>query len=102
MYKKDKKHMIKSMEELDLKTLIKPLHNFKQSKKKMFIKVLNDIQMNEEEIACEYACDQCGVASDDSNMKTADALRDIILKIDDDRYSDYLFRNKKPLPVEVV
>ena len=102
MYKKDKEHMIKSMEELDLKTLIKPLHNFKQSKKKMFIKVLTAILYNEEEIACEYACDQCGVASDDSNMQTADGLRTIIKMIKEDEYSDTLFRNKKPLPVEVV
>ena len=102
MYKKDRENMIKTLGNYDLKELVVPTYTYKEHKKKAFIKVLTDILYNEEEIACEYACDQCGVASDDSNMQTSDALKTIVKMIKEDRYSDTLFRNKKKNKVEVV
>ena len=102
MYKKDRENMIKTLGNYDLKELVMPTYTYKEHKKKAFIKVLEEIINVEENKACEYACDQCGVASDDSNMQTAYALRDIIKYIKDNSYDDRLFRNKKKNKVEVV
>ena len=102
MYKKDRENMIKTLSNYGLKELVVPTYTYKEHKKKAFIKVLEEIINVEENQAVEYACDQCGVAKDDSNMQTAYALREIIKDIKDDRYDNDLFRNKKSLPVEVV
>ena len=102
MYTKDRENLIKKLSNLDLKELIEPTYKYKEHKKKLFIKILEEIMHNEEDIACEYACDQCGVASDDSNMQTAYALRDIIKGIKNNHYGEDLFRSKNPNKVEVV
>jgi hypothetical protein len=87
---------------IDLKELVESTYEYKENKKKLFIKILLQI-INEEKNILEDHCEHCGQdRSSESDHILINRLESMVRQIKENTYSDNLFRYKNKNKVEIV
>ncbi len=101
MYKTDKLKVIKTLEELDLKTLIKSSVSYDEPKKKIFIEVLKELLQHESFYDDDGQCHECGHHERTDGDIICNYLHDTIEQIKSNAYSKEIFKETKH-KVEIV
>ena len=101
MYKTDKIKLIKKMEDLDLKTLIKTSVSYDEPKKKLFIEVLKEILHYESFYDSDESCHECGHYEVSEQSIVCNYLASAIKQIKSNSFNKEIFTETKN-KIEVV